>query len=103
MLLPGQGSALRRALDEWLDRLDLAPDIVGEIGDSALLQAFGQAGVGAFAAPTAVAREIATQYDLAPFGAAEEVRERFWAISAERRIRHPAVGAVVAAAKTLFL
>ena len=91
MLLPGQGSALRRALDEWLDRLDLAPDIVGEIGDSALLQAFGQAGVGA------------TQYDLAPFGAAEEVRERFWAISAERRIRHPAVGAVVAAAKTLFL
>ncbi len=59
MLLPAQGSALRRGLDEWLDRLDLAPEIVGEIGASGLMKTFGQAGVGVFVAPTAVAGEVA--------------------------------------------
>jgi len=102
MLLPAQGSALRRGLDEWFDRLHLTPEIVGEIGDSGLLKTFGQAGVGAFAAPTAVAEEVARQYVVVPFGATLEVRERFWAISAERRIRHPAVTAVVDGARTLF-
>ena len=102
MLLPGTGGALRRALDEWMDRLGVRPDIVGEIADSALLKAFAQAGAGAFAAPTAVAAEVAEQYRVVPFGATEDVRERFWAISPERRIRHPAVAAVVAGARRLF-
>lgn len=101
-LLPAQGSALRRGLDEWFDRLGIVPEVVGEVGDSALLKSFGQAGAGAFAAPSAVAREVAAQYEVAPFGATDEVRERFWAISPERRIRHPAVGAVVAGARRLF-
>ncbi len=102
LLLPARGSALRRGLDEWLDRLGVTPDIVGEVGDSALLKCFGEGGVGVFAAPTAVAREVAHQYAVLPFGETEDVRERFWALSAERRIRHPAVGAVVAGARTLF-
>jgi LysR family transcriptional activator of nhaA len=102
MLLPAHGSALRRALDEWLDRLKLAPEIVGEISDSGLMKAFGQAGVGVFAAPTAVAAEVERQYEVVPVGATPDVRERFWAISAERRIRHPAVTAVVEGARKLF-
>jgi LysR family transcriptional activator of nhaA len=101
-LLPASGTALRRALDEWLDRLDITLDVAGEFGDSALLNAFGQAGAGVFAVATAVAREVASQFDVQPIGEAEDVRERFWAISAERRIRHPAVGAVVSGAKVLF-
>lgn len=102
MLLPSPGSALRRGLDEWMDRLGIVPDIVGELGDSALMKAFGQAGAGVFAAPTAVAREVSEQYHVVPFGVTDDVRERFWAISAERRIRHPAVGAVVTGARRLF-
>lgn len=102
MLLPGPRTALRRALDEWLDRLGLEPEIVGEIGDSALIKAFGQAGAGVFAVPTAVADEVAGQYEVVPVGTSEEVRERFWAISPERRIRHPAVTAVVEGARRLF-
>jgi LysR family transcriptional activator of nhaA len=88
MLLPGRAIALRRSLDEWMDR--------------ALLKAFGHRGVGVFAAPTIVAREVTEQFGVEPIGVAEEVVERFWAISAERRIRHPALGAVVAGARTLF-
>jgi LysR family transcriptional activator of nhaA len=85
-----------------MDRLGIVPDIVGELGDSALMKAFGQAGAGVFAAPTAVAREVSEQYHVVPFGVTDDVRERFWAISAERRIRHPAVGAVVTGARRLF-
>jgi LysR family transcriptional activator of nhaA len=102
MLLPGRAIALRRSLDEWMDRLGIVPDIVAEIQDSALLKAFGHRGVGVFAAPTIVAREVTEQFGVEPIGVAEEVVERFWAISAERRIRHPALGAVVAGARTLF-
>jgi LysR family transcriptional activator of nhaA len=102
MLLPGQGSPLRRGLDEWLDRLSIVPDVVGEIGDSALIKTFGQAGAGAFAAPTAVAGEVERQYDVVAFGTTDDVRERFWGISAERRVRHPAVSAVVEGARKLF-
>lgn len=102
ILLPARGSALRRNLDEWFDRLDIAPDVIGEVSDSALLERFGEGGVGVFAAPSAVAEEVARQHAVVPFGVTEDVREQFWALSAERRIRHPAVGAVVAGARTLF-
>lgn len=102
LLLPAHGSALRRGLDEWFDRLGITPEVVGEVGDSALLKAFGQGGAGAFAAPSAVADEVADQYGVVGFGSTDQVRERFWAISAERRIRHPGVNAVVAGARALF-
>jgi LysR family transcriptional activator of nhaA len=102
LLLPAAGTSLRRAIDEWLDRLELQPDVVGEFADSALLKAFGQAGSGAFAAPTVVAEEVARQYGVVSFGSTEDVRERFWAITAERRIRHPGATAVVEGARRLF-
>ncbi len=102
MLLPAAGSALRRGLDEWLDRLEIAPDIVAEVADSALMKVFGQNFTGAFAAPSAVADEVIRQYRVEAVGVAEDVKERFWAISAERRVRHPAVEAIVARARRLF-
>ena len=61
-----------------------------------------RSGVGAFAAPTAVAGEVERQYDVVAFGTTDDVRERFWGISAERRVRHPAVSAVVEGARKLF-
>lgn len=102
LLLPGPGSALRRALDEWLDREGLRPDVVGEFEDSALVKVFGQAGAGVFVAPTAVEAAVRAQYGVELLGAVPELVERFWAISPERRIRHPGVGAVVAGARGLF-
>lgn len=102
ILLPAPGSTLRRAIDEWFDRQGIRPDIVGELDDSALLKAFGQGGAGVFAVPTAVAEEVSRQYNVVPIGVADDVRERFWALTAERRIRHPAVNAVVNGARKLF-
>ena len=74
--------------------------IAGEFEDSALLKVFGQAGTGFFAVPTVIAEEVVRQYEVQPIGATEEVSERFYAVSVERRIRHPAVAAICEAARS---
>ena len=100
MLLPLQNSALRRRLDEWFEQENLTPVIAGEFEDSALMKAFGEAGAGVFAAPTAIEAEIGRMYRAAVLGRTEAIRERFYAISAERRLRHPAVVLITNAART---
>ncbi len=98
-LLPMEGTTLRRSLDNWFGELDIRPNVVAEIEDSAVLKVFGQAGVGLFAAPTAVEREVRRQYGVRVVGRVEAIRERFYAISAERRIRHPSVLAISSSAR----
>lgn len=103
MLLPTPHTALRRALDEWLEAEDLHPRIVGEFDDSALMKAFGQAGDAVFPASTVIEQEVVRQYRAQPIGKAATVRERYYAISAERRLKHPGVLAITTAArKELF-
>ncbi len=99
VLLPTPHTALRRALDQWFEAEDLHPRIVGEFDDSALMKAFGQAGAAAFPASTAIAHEVIRQYRVRPVGRAKAVRERYYAISAERRLKHPGVLAITTAAK----
>jgi LysR family transcriptional activator of nhaA len=99
MLLPLEGLTLRRALNQWFDRHRLRPRVVAEFEDSALLKAFGADGLGVFTAPTVVEREVAAQYGVQVLGRTEEVRERFYAISVERRLKHPAVVAISDAAR----
>jgi len=76
------------------------PRIVGEIEDSALLKTFGQAGAGVFAAPAVIEREVARQHQVRVVGRTGEIRERYYAISAERRLKHPAVVAMTEAARS---
>ena len=73
--------------------------MVGEFADSALIKAFGQAGEGVFFAPSAIAADLQAQ-GLQRLGAADEVRERYYAISIERKIKHPAVLAITSAARS---
>ncbi len=94
MLLPTRGNALRGQIERWLETHDLAPRIVGEFEDSALLTTFGRAGIGLFPAPSVLTGEIAAQLGAEPVGVMAEVREQYYAISNERRIRHPAVDAI---------
>lgn len=99
ILLPIEGTLLRRALDQWFSSAGLRPRLVAEFEDSALLKVFGQDGVGVFAGPSAVEREIVKQYGVRVLGRTAEVRERFYAISVERRLKHPAIVAISDAAK----
>jgi LysR family transcriptional activator of nhaA len=99
MLLPTSNTTLRQSLDRWFDTLEIRPTPVAEIEDTALLKVFGQHGTGIFAAPIFVADEIRKTHGVHLVGRTEEVREEFFAITVERRITHPAVAAIAAAAR----
>ena len=100
LLLPTPSTQLRRALDLWFDEQAFRPAIMGEFQDSALMKVFGQEGLGLFPAPTIIADAVCKQYAVQAIGQIHEVRERFYAISVERRLKHPAVVAISNAAKT---
>jgi len=90
-LMPSHRSAVRRVLDGWLAAHSVTPRIIGEFDDSALIKTFGQGGAGVFIAPAAIAAEITAQFGVSCIGQTGEMRARFYAISTERRIKHPAV------------
>lgn len=100
MLLPSQHSALRRRMEEWFDSINIVPQVVGEFDDSALLKAFGEAGAGLFAAPTVIENEICKMYSMSVIGRTDSVSEQFYAISPERRIKHPSVARITDTART---
>jgi len=103
VLLPTPRTMLRRALDQWFDKENIRPVVTGEFADSALLKVFGQAGVGMFPAPGVIAKEVCRQYRVREIGRIDAIRERYFAISVERRLKHPAVKAISEAARsTLF-
>lgn len=99
LLLPLEGSPLRRALNQWFERHGVAPRVVAEFEDSALLKVFGTDGVGIFPAPTVLEADVARQYGVQVVGRVPEVRERFYAISVERKLKNPAVVAISEAAR----
>lgn len=93
-LLPGAEVALHARLLRWFEAERLRPRIVGEFDDSALMLAFGQAGAGFFAAPTAIEQQLVRQHDVAVVGRIESVRDQVYAISNERKLSHPIVAAI---------
>jgi len=98
-LMPSKTAAIRRQLDHWLEEQDVRPAIIGEFEDSALLKVFGEVGRGVFPGPTIVREEIKKKYRVQDLGELARVRERFYVISPERKIKHPAVARIVEHAK----
>jgi len=100
MLLPTNGTVLRRHLDRWFEEVGVHPIVAGEFEDSALIKIFGQAGGGVFTVPSVIEAEVQSQHQVEVVGTSGDIRERFYAISVERKIRHPAVSAICSAART---
>jgi LysR family transcriptional activator of nhaA len=98
-LLPTDHTAVRRAVDIWMDDNEIFPEIVAEFEDSALLKVFGQAGEGIFPVPTAIEELVRKQYKVQLVGHIPEVRDKFYAISAEKRVQHAATSLVVKQAR----
>ncbi|MGZ5202840.1 MAG: transcriptional activator NhaR [Telluria sp.] len=98
-LLPARNNALRGKIDEWFGTHGVRPDVVGEFEDNALLNTFGRRGLGLYFAPAALAAEMKEQFGAELVGRVPQVREQFYAISNERKIQHPAVDAILAAAQ----
>lgn len=103
LLLPVKANALRRSFDDWLDRTGVDIRVVAEFEDSALMKAFGGAGKGLFPAPTAIAEEVSRMYGAEVVGEIEGVEEDFYAISPERKLKHPAVLCLTETARSRLL
>lgn len=97
VLLPTRNNALRGRIDQWFDLLGVRPNVVGEFDDNALLNTFGGSGLGLFPAPSVLATDVHVQFGAEPVGAITQVREQFYAISSERKIKHPAIDAILSA------
>ncbi|MEI6669786.1 MAG: transcriptional activator NhaR [Acidobacteriota bacterium] len=101
MLLPTEGTALRRSLDQWFEAQGLRINVVGEFEDSALLKVFGLRGAGLFPASAVLTTDVEAQYKVRLVGRVPDVRERLYAITVERRIKHPAVVAICEGARNV--
>jgi LysR family transcriptional activator of nhaA len=99
MLLPYGNTALRRSLEQWFDDRGIRPHIRGEFADSGLMKVFAASGDGIFAVPAAVEADVKRMYGVSVVGREKSIRERFYAISVEKRIKHPAVMAITKAAR----
>ena len=89
-LLPKENAALRRCLEEWFQQLQIRPRVVAEFDDAALMKVLDVDGRGFAPIPTLVAEEAISRCRLQKVGSTQECREQFYAITAERRIVHPA-------------
>jgi LysR family transcriptional activator of nhaA len=98
-LLPTEGTSLRRSLDQWFDSQGIRPRLAAEFGDCDMFEIFGQAGAGVIAIPTVIEAEMRRQYRLRLLGRVSSIREQFYAISTERKLKHPAVVALAEAAR----
>ena len=103
MLLPTENTAMRRALALWFESQRVHPVVAGEFDDSATMNSFGRAGMGIFPAPTVVEDEVRREYGVRVIGRTNAVRERYYAITVQATLQHPAVVAIrEAARKELF-
>jgi LysR family transcriptional activator of nhaA len=100
MLMPTASSALRRMLEYWFEGKQIQPLVVAEFDDRALMKAFGEAGAGIFTSPTAVEEDVVAKYGVRVIGRTTDIRESYYAISAERRIKHPAVSVITDVARS---
>lgn len=99
-LLPSPQASLRRDLERWFEENKIFPKIMGEFQDSALMKVFAQSGYGIFAGPSVISKEICSQYDVGVIGKPTSIKEKFYAISYERKIKNPAVLAICEQAKS---
>ena len=103
VLLPTDDTAIRRALDQWLEKHDVHPVMVGEFEDSAMLREFARAGHGFAPVPSILEDQFRREYGFARVGVATGVKAEFYAISVERRIKNPAVAAMAENAREALL
>ena len=99
LLIPGQLTVVRSRLMRWFAEQKIQPKIVGEFDDSALMKAFGKSGSGIFMAPSVIADEVMAQYDVEMIGQTDAVTESFYAISVERKVKHPGIVAITEGAR----
>jgi LysR family transcriptional activator of nhaA len=103
MLLPTSNTPARQSLDAWFESSGLRPRVIAEFEDSALMKMFGRESGAVFPAPAVIERDVARLYGVGVIGRTAAVRDSYYVISAERRLKHPGVLAITSAARDELL
>jgi len=98
-LLPMSNSGLRRSLEKWFHTMGVRPRLVGEIEDPAFVNILALHSLGFMPVPTLVEKEIVTRFGFRTIGRTDECQQQFYAITAERKLTHPAVVAITSQAR----
>lgn len=93
-LLPTPAMPLRRELDAWFHREGIAPRIVAEFDDTALLKDFAADGIGIAPIHQNVLQQARESYGLSVLGAVKGIRAEFFAVSVERKLGNEAILAI---------
>lgn len=101
-LMPGDKSAQKNNLLSWFEQQQIQPRIVGEFDDTALIKLFGQHGYGVFSAPSGIEQFVLEQFGVAMIAKLDQVKEHFYAITAERKFHHPAIEVLIEEAKRIL-
>lgn len=102
LLICGDKSNQKMNLQSWFDSEQIAPQVVAECDDSALIKYFGRSGHGVFCTPSIIETHVVEQYGVSIIGRTEEVREHFYAVSPERKVKHPGVKRLLDSARQFF-
>jgi LysR family transcriptional regulator, transcriptional activator of nhaA len=98
-LLPMSNTGLRRSLEKWFQARAVRPRLVGEFEDAALVNILALQGLGFMSVPSVIAKEVVRRYGFRLIGRTSECQQQFYAITAERKLTHPAVLAITSAAR----
>lgn len=101
-LLPAETTAMRGTLDRWFHATGVRPAVVAESEDIELMMTFGQQGRGFFPAHDVIVPDVTRNWQVELIGEIGGHTERFYAISVERRLSHPAVVAITEAARNVL-
>ncbi|MFT7561755.1 MAG: LysR family transcriptional activator of nhaA [Flavobacteriales bacterium] len=102
IILPTSQYGIRKQFDLWATEQNIYPCITGQFDDSALMKSFGERGMGVFFMPTIIATEVCKNFHVKVIGQTDDITNNFYAISAERKVRHPAVVAICEAAREML-
>lgn len=97
LLLPGNESALRLQMDTWFEKKGVTVNALGSFEDRALMKIAARAGRGVIPVPAAVEKEVMSEFSLQLVGRADDLFERFYLISLERRLQNPLVAKILKA------
>ncbi len=101
-LMCGDKSAQKISLQSWFEMEQIMPTIVAEFDDSALMKFFGESDHGVFCTPSMIEAHVTKHYEVSVIGRTDTIKESFYAISPERKVKHPGVKIIVDAAREIF-
>jgi LysR family transcriptional activator of nhaA len=96
-LLPSDNTSLRRAVETWFRSHSIRPRVIAECEDLALMNAMAVEGRGFIALPEVAMKDASEHYGFRVIGRAKDCRVQFHAVTAERRIAHPAAALITSA------